>query len=245
MSTVIEQIEVNPVEIPNPEPDLIDRIAQALPKEFRAAYYRELHHCRYLPESDEMLRLLRAMQFLVLLIEQAPARVTEERELLDKLLTRASENFRRMSAASEAWHAELEQRLRDLPAQVAWGINPRAVAAEINKNLQQEFVRSTIPQTADALRKIAGEMKAVSSDFWSASRHISESYKGSAEEARAAVAAMRAEISEAGIAAARFRSEVIDKHKWGWRWTMAMLAGGSMVLGLAAGMMLERFLFPG
>ena len=45
------------------EPDLIDRIANALPAEVRADYYREMRHCRSLPENDEMLRILRAMQF--------------------------------------------------------------------------------------------------------------------------------------------------------------------------------------
>ena len=48
-----------------------------------------------------MLRLLRAMQFLVLLIEQAPSRVAEERERLDKLLATAIDNISKMSAASE------------------------------------------------------------------------------------------------------------------------------------------------
>ena len=34
------------------EPDLIDRIANALPEEVRADYYREMAHCRALPETD-------------------------------------------------------------------------------------------------------------------------------------------------------------------------------------------------
>jgi hypothetical protein len=53
----------------NPEgPDLIDRIANALPDNVRSDYYRELMHCRSLPQNDEMLRILRAMQFLTLLM---------------------------------------------------------------------------------------------------------------------------------------------------------------------------------
>ena len=59
----------------NPEPDLIDRIANALPDELRADYYRELRHCRSLPENDEMLRILRVMQFLVVLTVQVPDRM--------------------------------------------------------------------------------------------------------------------------------------------------------------------------
>ena len=58
-----------------PEKDLIDRIADSLPADVRADYYREMRHCRSLPENDEMLRILRAMQFLTLLIHQAPARL--------------------------------------------------------------------------------------------------------------------------------------------------------------------------
>jgi hypothetical protein len=54
------------------EPDLIDRIANALPEEVRADYYREMRHCRSLPENDEMLRILRAMQFLALLMDGVP-----------------------------------------------------------------------------------------------------------------------------------------------------------------------------
>ena len=51
-----------------PEPDLIDRIANALPAELQAGYYREMRHCRSLSENDEMLRILRAMQFSVVLM---------------------------------------------------------------------------------------------------------------------------------------------------------------------------------
>ncbi len=35
--------------------DTIDRIADFLPVEARAGFYRELRHCRSLPQNDEML----------------------------------------------------------------------------------------------------------------------------------------------------------------------------------------------
>src|ERR1700680_4441594 len=67
------------------EADLIDRIANALPVEVRAEYYRELRHCRSLPENDEMLRILRAMQFSVLLMVQVPERMATERERFEQI----------------------------------------------------------------------------------------------------------------------------------------------------------------
>lgn len=234
---------VEPIEIRRAEPDLIDRIANALPDEIRAEYYRELRHCRSLPENDEMLRLLRAMQFLVLLIEQAPGRVAEERERIDKLLETAVENITGIGAASEAYHIALQRKLTELPAAIANGISPAAVAGEIREILRQEFMKSTIPKTADALGVVAERMKNVCSEFSTASDNLSSVYRGSAEDARRAVDALKSEISEAAERASRFTSEIAERCSKAYRWAFLMVAGGSLILGLAIGMMFERWLF--
>lgn len=233
---------VEPVEISQAEPDLIDRIADALPEEVRAEYYRELRHCRSLPENDEMLRLLRAMQFLVLLIEQAPSRVAEERERLDKLLATAVDNVTKMSAASEAWHADLKRRLTALPADIANGISPVAVAAKINENLRQEFMRSTIPKTADALAAVSERMKTVCTEFSAASDTLGHTYRGAAEDARSAIASLKTEISQATETAARFTRVIAERSAKAYRWSLITLAGGALIIGLAIGMMFERWL---
>ena len=230
------------VEIRRPEPDLIDRIANALPEETRAEYYRELRHCRSLPDNDEMLRLLRAMQFLVLLIEQAPSRVAEERERLDKLLASTVDNVRKMNAASETWHTALERKLTALPADVAHGIRPDEVAGKINENLRQEFIRSTIPQTAEALAAVSGQMKTACSEFTVSANQIGHAYRGAAEDARKAVASLKSEISQATETAERFTSEVAEKFSKAYRWSLFMMAGGVLIVGLAIGMMFERWL---
>ena len=234
---------VEPIEIRKAEPDLIDRIANALPEETRAEYYRELRHCRSLPENDEMLRLLRAMQFLVLLIERAPSRVAEERERLDKLLAKAVENIGKTSAASEAYHIALQRKLTALPADIAYGISPDAVAGKINENLQQEFMRSGIPKTVDALGVISGQMKNVCSEFSTTADNVGHAYRSAAEDARKAVASLKSEISQAAETAAHFTSEIAEKYSKAYRWSLLVLAGGSLIMGLALGMMLERWFF--
>ena len=238
MKAAAELIEIRRSEAP----DLIDRIANALPEDIRAEYYQELRHCRSLPENDEMLRLLRAMQFLVLLIEKAPGRVAEERELLDKLLTSTVDNVSKMHAASETWHNAVEQKLTALPADIAHGIRPEAVAAKINENLRQEFIRSTIPQTAEALTAVSGELKITSSEFTVSANQIGHAYKGAAEDARKAVASMKAEISQATETAERFTKEVAEKSSQIYRTSLIMLGVGALIIGLAIGMMCERWL---
>jgi hypothetical protein len=229
-------------EIPRAEPDLIDRIANALPEELRAEYYRELRHCRSLPENDEMLRLLRAMQFLVLLIEQAPSRVAEERERIDKLLATAVDNISRMSTTTEAYQRALSQKLADLPADIADGISPAAVAGEIREILREEFMRSTIPKTADDLVLISDRMRKVSVEFATTSDRLCSTYGGAAEDARKAVGSLNSEISQATATAARYTREVGERCSKAYRWAFLMVAAGSLVMGLALGMMFERWL---
>ena len=233
---------VAPAETGRAEPDLIDRIANALPEEVRAEYYRELLHCRALPESDEMLRLLRAMQFLVLLIEQAPSRVAEERERLDKLLATAVDNIRKIGAETETSHHDLQRRLKALPADIVAGIHPAAVASQINENLRQEFLRSTIPKTAEALSAVSDRMKNVCLEFTATADHLGDSYRGAAEGAREAVASLKSEISLASAAATRFTRQVSETFSKAYRWMLVMIAAGALVVGLAAGMMFERWL---
>ena len=237
MTTVTDPLELGPS-----APDLIDRIANALPDDVRADYYRELRHCRSLPENDEMLRLLRAMQFLVLLIEQAPSRMAEERERIEQLLTGALDKVSKASIASEAWHNAVQRRLAELPANIAGGIRPEVVAAKINEKLQMEFARHAIPQTAGSLSSIADRLNTACVEFSAASETIVHSHRGAAEDTRKAVASLNSEITQAAENAKKFSGEIADMSRRAWRGAAIMFAVGSLILGLALGMMFERSL---
>src|SRR5215510_6105399 len=98
--------------------DIVDRIAQDLPVEVRAAYYRELSHCRSLPENDEMLRILRAMQFLTLLMRDVPERVRIERERLEHLFRGGMQTLTEFVSSAENQRSMLDNRLAALPEEV-------------------------------------------------------------------------------------------------------------------------------
>src|SRR5213593_4864676 len=180
-----------------PEPDLIDRIANALPAEVRADYYRELRHCRSLPENDEMLLILRAMQYLTLLMVQVPGRVAVERERLEQILPAALQSLEKLLKSSEAYKRQLDERLSRLPVEIAAGISPQAIAANINESLRQRFVQSTIPETARALAQVAEQMKKVTAEFGATASTLGNSYRGAAEEARRSIADLNSVISAA------------------------------------------------
>jgi len=147
------------------EPDLIDRIANALPEEVRADFYREMRHCRSLPENDEMLRILRAMQFLTLLMDGVPNRIATEREHLDSGLREAAGEIHQFQESTEAYRRLLDDRLVQLPATIANGISPEAIAGKVTENMRQQFVQSTIPQTAEALASAVERFEGMAGRF--------------------------------------------------------------------------------
>lgn len=155
------------------ESDIIDRIANALPENLRADFYREMRHCRELPQNDEMLRILRMMQFLTVLIQQVPERIVTERERIEAMI-----------AEIGAYHRVLEGRLTVLPSAVAEGMSPDSVAASINESLRQEFERSTIPQTAGALSAVATDMKRVTTELDRAARKMGQTAAAVSDAAR-------------------------------------------------------------
>lgn len=212
-----------------PESDLIDRIANALPADVRADYYRELRHCRSLPENDEMLRILRVMQFLALLIHEAPARMAAECFRLDG-------NLGGCIGALET----IERRLETLPEGVASAIGPEKVAARINESLRQQFVRTTIPETGQALASGAVQMKGSIAEFVVAAREISSQHHSAAKEAREAVKNIESAIHSATQASREATAELLRALNI-LKWT-SLVAGalGLYLFGLVTGFLLFR-----
>ena len=220
-----------------PEGDLIDRIAEALPDEVRADYYRELRHCRSLPENDEMLRILRVMQFLTLLMVRVPTQVSSEREKLERTFAGAVATLEETSRSSEAHHAQLEERLTQLPAALADGINPRIIAGTVNESLHQEWVQSTIPQTANALGVVAGQIKKTTTEFASTASTLGDSYRGAAEEARQAIRSLASTSAQAIANTHQGAEQLLRVFHEEYRWSLYALSSLGLVIGLVIGVM--------
>jgi hypothetical protein len=224
------------------EPDLIDRIAKALPADVRADYYRELRHCRSLPDNDEMLRILRAMQFLTLLTEQVPDRIGVQREKLDSRLRETTDTIQRVQEAAGAYHRKLDERLTALPSAIAAGISPGAIVEKIHENLRQQFIQSAIPQTAEALAAVAREMTRVAAQFGQTAKQLGGSYRGAAEDARRAVSDIESAVSLAAERAKRAADSLSWTFSQAYRWSIYTLCTIALLLGIGIGMSVERWI---
>jgi len=221
------------------EPDLTDRIADGLPADIRADFYREMRHCRSLPENDEMLRILRIMQFLTLLMEQVPYRIGAEREQFERLVATASESAQRSVESTKAYRDEIDQRLGRLPDHIAKGISPGIIAEKINESLRQQFVQSTIPQTAEALAVVSTQLRKSTSDFSATAASLGKAYSGAVHEAEQAIAAIRESMNRAQEAA----SKLLRTYEGEYRWSVLLLTGCSLLVGTLLGTILDHWAF--
>ena len=180
-----------------PQEDLVDRIAGALPENIRADFYREIRHCRSLPENDEMLRILRIMQFLTLLTESVPKQIVVEREKLELLFTQGLYAQQKTIESNENYQRQLNLTLTRLPARITAGIQTETIVAYINDNLRESFNRSTIPETVKTLGKIAEQLNKATSEYAATTDAISRSYQDAAYRAKQAIHHMNTAISQA------------------------------------------------
>ena len=206
--------------------------------------YRELRHCRSLPENDEMLRILRAMQFSVLLIHQAPDRMAAEVEKLREIFNNILQALREIWRSNKAHQAQLDQRLAQLPEAIAEGVQPEAIVSAINESLRQRFVQSTIPETAQALTVAGAQIKQCTSSSPRPRDSLSNAYSGAAEEARKAIASLESTSSQAMASLSIRAATASHIFARGNRWSLYVLLSFMFVAGIGLDRIYQHYLNP-
>ncbi len=222
--------------------DTIDRIANFLPIEARAGFYRELRHCRSLPQNDEMLRIIRAMQYLVLIMVKLPEQIALERERFEDTVSRCEELLGEVHEFLGESTRQIDQRLAQVSADIAKALNPPALAAEINESLRQQFIKTTIPETADALALNAAQIKNATSEFVSATHTLNNAYDGAAVEARRVIQELESTSSQAISGNKRQADELMAVVRQDYRWLLFALPALCILIGIGLSFWYHRWI---
>ena len=199
--------------------DTIDRIANFLPAEARAGFYRELRHCRSLPQNDEMLRIIRAMQYLVLIMVKLPEQMAVERQRFEQTVSRCEQLLGMSTSLLKKLPGRSIGDLHRCRLISLKALNPPAVAAEINESLRQQFIKTTIPETADALAVNAAQIKKATNEFVSATHSLNNAYDGAVVEAHRVIQNLQSTSSQA-ISGKQPRRRTNS-----WRWFVRIIDG--------------------
>lgn len=224
------------------ELDLTDLIADDLSPELRASYYREMRHCESLPKNDEMLRMIRVIQIHCQFAVKIPGLIAVERKKIEQAFASALKNLQENLQSSKAYQEQLDRHLTNLPNRIAEDINPATVVAKINESLKQEFYRSTIPQTGDALRLVSQQMKTAADEFIKTAKDLTNSYSGVAENANRAIEKISGSVSSAAAASRNATQELSHSFRRHYRWALYALSGLALLVGIGIGMLLQNWI---
>lgn len=226
---------------PNADADFIDEIAELLPPEQRAWWYRDMAHLRRLPADDELLRIARAMGFLALITRQAPVEIAQEREKLTAALEHAISSTNAAREDTIRFHREVEKRLATMPQEIAEGVNPPALAAILAESLRQHFVASGLPEAAQALAIIGKTTAQTATEFDRSSRQLLSDCRNTTKQFRDAFADIREMIgdtTEAAKAAAQALTKTFLRE---YKWSVLMLCTSALILGFSVGTMWQHW----
>ncbi len=224
------------------ELDLTDLIADALTPELRASYYREMRHCESLPKNDEMLRIIRVIQIHCQFAVRIPGLIAVEREKIQQAFESALKNLQENLQTSQTYQQQLDRHLINLPNRIAEDINPAAIVAKINESLKQEFFRSTIPQTGEALRLVSQQMRSATDEFVGTAKALTHSYSGVSENANQAIEKISRSISGAATAARSASQDLSRSFRQHYRWALYALSGLALLVGIGLGMLFQQWL---
>jgi hypothetical protein len=137
---------------------------------------------------------------------------------------------------TEKHQAQIDQRLDQVSEDIAEKLKPEAVAGSINESLRQQFVKTTIPETADALAVTAAQMKKTADDFVDAAAKLGASYDGAAAEARRSINQLERAASIALESTQRGVEELMQAFGKQYRRWFSVFVILAFVLGLGLGL---------
>jgi hypothetical protein len=190
----------------------VEEVAALLPEESRLGWYQNVRPwLRMLPPDDEIAHLAYSMGYLALLTRSTPALVAAERVKLAALLQRLTDEVTGAVKTTANYHQKLTDRLNALPVEIAQGLSPNALAAEIVTGVREQFLKCGVREAGrllkeqgDSLRKLAADhahtladMRLQLNDSRSRAKYVLDSVACSADAVKKSIDQWNSEMRHA------------------------------------------------
>ena len=187
----------------------------------RDRYTAILLYLQALPPEDEFRHLAEIMGLLSLLGQRVPDALAD-----------AMTELRELTDAAGDYHAKIDERLENLPKEIAEGVD----LAAIGEAFRQQLVTTGLENSAAMLRTSSKEIKSLSDQISSTLKPVSEQYKTIS-------ATLSGEVTKLTTALGELRSQnarlVAEQQSVSW-WFVSAAALVILLLGGIGGMFLDR-----
>jgi len=187
----------------------VEEVAALLPEESRLGWYRNVRPwLRMLPPDDEIAHLAYSMGYLALLTRTMPGLVAEERAKLTALVQRHTDDVTGAVKTTADYHLKLHDRLKRLPAEIAQGLSPKALATEIVDGVREQFLQSGIPEAGKLLKEQGDRLRQLAADQDRVLASLRQQLNDSRSHARSALDSVKSGADAAKNSIDRWNSEM-------------------------------------
>jgi hypothetical protein len=144
--------------------------------------------------------------------------------------------LREQTKAAGNYHAKVDERLADLPQEIAAGVDPGAIAKAMSEKFRQQLAATGLQDAATLLNASAKEIKTLSGNIAAALKPVTQEYRGIS-------ATISPELTKLAIASANLREHnaQLFVQERSNRWLWQGLSGLALLLiGGVSGIVLEK-----
>jgi len=152
---------------------LANQLPEAQDREWYAALVSYIHT---LEPTDELVKIAQLFGFLTLMGHKLPEAIQEKQGELREMLLKAHAAFQEQVKTNAAYHAELNKRLSQLPAEIADGVKPEAIVKAMSESFRQQIQRTGLQETQALLSAAATDLKKTTKALGEAIEPITAQY---------------------------------------------------------------------
>lgn len=159
------------------EKDPLLSLAKQLPEAQDREWYAELvSYIRTLQPTDELVKIAQLFGFLTLMGQKLPEALQDKQSDLREMLLKAHAAFQKQVETNASYHDKLNERLSQLPAEIANGVKPEAIVKTMTESFRQQIQKTGLQETQALLSTATNDLKKTTKELGAAIEPITAQY---------------------------------------------------------------------
>ncbi len=234
-----------PARRPTPsEKDPLLSLAKQLPEAQDREWYAQLiSYIHTLEPTDELVKIAQLFGFLTMMGHKLPEAIQEKQSDLRDMLLKAHMAFREQVQTNASYHAELNKRLSQLPAEIAEGVKPEAIVKTMTESFRQQIQNTGLQETQTLLSAAAGELQTTTRALDAAVKPITARYTSLASEVEKQAKSLTAQSNDLASTADKIQAQnaqfAAQAQNLSW-WSLLAVTVFALLVGVFCGITWEQ-----
>ncbi len=226
------------------EKDPLLSLAKQLPEAQDREWYAQLiSYIHTLEPTDELVKIAQLFGFLTMMGHKLPEAIQEKQSDLRDMLLKAHLAFRDQVQTNANYHAELNKRLSQLPAEIAEGVKPEAIVKTMTESFRQQIQNTGLQETQTLLTAAAGELRTTTRALDAAVKPITARYTSLASEVEKQAKSLTAQSNDLASTADKIQAQnaqlAAQAQNLSW-WSLLAVTVFALLVGVFCGITWEQ-----